>query len=315
MFKNLKAIHSYYKFAHLKILPCIFLVFLILVPTVLSIFSPIFAARVISSLTIYDFKQAKLNLLYVFLCDLLETIFFILYKFISRKISKVFYIRLTKLAFNINETINNSTVEFLTEKINTLVSFNESFIYKLCHGVKSATLLIILSIENVLFLILLIPITIILFLILSYFSEKTKKLKSNLINEEGLFSNFLNTLKSNHNHIITSKEQEKYAKNIENLLKINKKISIFTILTSKLSFLIMSGIAFGFGIYLVNLVSNTFLSLASYLIYYPYVTAVTKSLLEFLTLFSNVPDMRNNLIEFQNLEFDKLSKVSLKKES
>ena len=98
MFKNYKILKNYYKLAKIKWQQILLEFTILLIPSLLSIISPILTANVISSITIYDFKKAVYLLCLDFGIIILTSVLYFIYHFFRTRINK-------QILFNISEVV------------------------------------------------------------------------------------------------------------------------------------------------------------------------------------------------------------------
>lgn len=311
MLKSLKTIKNYYKTANVKWHIIFFEFIMLLIPSILSIVSPVLTAKIITSITVYDFKMATKLLIFDFLIIILTTIFYFIYHFLSEKVIKTILLGITE---SIYDTIkNNPRKSDISSAINSDVwefsKFNSSLLYKLCFFIKSIIILIIISNYSYLSSAIIIAVSLLSSLLFSFTNKSIQKnsftFSEKKVEALDLFNNIQKGIKVDGNEKIESSMKEKYFNSINEMSKLNSKISLFYNLNNNFITLILKIAVFGLTFYFISLIKSANLTLSIYLILTPYLTSSAQNLIAFFEIFPEIGIVQNILTEFGDLKYDK----------
>ena len=161
MIKSFNIIRAYYRLSKLKWKIFLLEFIILLIPSLLSIISPILTANIISSITVYDFSHATLLLSIDFAIIILTSVLYFISHLFNNKITNTILFNTSELVYenvksnkNINK-LNSSTMA----DIWTFSNFNNSFLFKVCFLIKSIIILGIIFVHNFLIAFALIGIT------------------------------------------------------------------------------------------------------------------------------------------------------------
>lgn len=282
---------------------------MLLIPSLLSIVSPILLANVISSLTVYNFSRAIVELSLDFGIIVLTAFLYFFYHLISKKTTKIIVNNLQEYVYlNIKQNKNIIKIDSSTlSNIWLCADFNKTLLYKICFFIKSIILLGIIIYYEFFIGLILILISMITFLFLKQTNSKiqrdTLELSKQKQNTLELFSNIQQGIKLEDNKSLEKSMKGKYFDNINNSVNLSNKISFFYNLNNNFISLILKTAIFAFTIYLITLVKTTTLTLSLYLILTPYLTSSAENLIAFFELFPEIGNVSNYLKEFDALKF------------
>lgn len=309
MIKSFKILKSYYKKAGVKFYLIFFEFVFLLIPSLLSVLSPIISANIISAITVYDFDKAIFLLSLEFSFIIFSAISYLLYHFVSKKVNRTIILNFNKLIYsNIarNSNINKISLS-VVDNIWECTNFNKEVLYKLCFFIKSIILLFILIYYNFYIGLAMIVISIITFFLLQItdnkIKEKSKQFSRTNSESLELFNSIQQNIFEEQNPIVAESLKDKYFGYVDNSIKINNKISLLYNINNNIISLILKTAVFVSTIYLIGQVKTTILTLSLYLILTPYLTSSSQNLISFFELFSKFGVIENILKEFDSLRF------------
>ena len=308
MFSNLKAVKKYYKLAGLRAPIVVAQFLLLLVPALLSIYTPVLTAHVISALTVFDFEQATrklwLNLAIIFACAVLYFVFWIFNnqsnKTISLNFNKFLYENVQK-----NEEISSIGLQTI---LNTrdCIDFNRVFLFKLCYFVKSVIVLGIIFFFNSYIALAIIFVSILSYGLFYLFDSRIQKINIDISKNENEKMFLFNSIKAGKtvetDFNLSNVMEDKYFALVQQGNKLSKKASLLKTINEHFVSLILKSAVIVLTVYLVGLIKETFLTLSLYLILTPYLTSSAQNLISFLDVFSNVGHIDNVLLDFSALK-------------
>ena len=308
MFKNCKILKKYYKLAKIKWQLILLEFVILLIPSLLSILSPILTANVISSITVYDFKNAIYMLSLDFGIIVLTALLYFVYHFFRTKINK-------QILFNISETVYDYVRENKNlNKINSSTmtdiwsfsNFNSNLLYKVCFLIKAIIILFIISFYNFFIGLILILVSIISSLLLGFSNKQIQKhnliLTDNKIKALELFNSIQKGVSLDNNNYMENTMKYKYFDMMNDSVKTNTKISFFYNLNNNFISLILKIAVFLFTFYLITLIKSFHLTLSTYLVLTPYLTSSAQNLIAFFEIFPEIGLLDNTLSEFDKLK-------------
>ena len=109
MFKNFKTIRAFYKLSKVKPF-LIFLIFLtLIVPAVLSVWTPVILSNTITAITVYDFNRAIHQTILGFGIIVISAISYFLYHLVSVKVNRIIITNFqTYIYQNVKSNKNNT---------------------------------------------------------------------------------------------------------------------------------------------------------------------------------------------------------------
>ncbi len=150
MLKSFKTIRGYYKIAGVKGYLIFFEFATFLIPSILSIISPVLAANAITALTVYDFSKAIIVLSIDFGIIILTSTLYFIYHLISNKTTKIVVNNLQEYVYN--NVRRNTTLKKIDSSILSNIwecaEFNRNFLYKICFIKNLSYCFAFLSISN-----------------------------------------------------------------------------------------------------------------------------------------------------------------------
>ncbi len=312
MLKSFKTLKRYYKLANVKKYLLIFEFITFLIPSILSIVSPVLTAEAITAITVFDFSKAILMISLDFAIIALTSILYFIYHFISNKTTKIIVNNLEEYVFE-NVSQNKNLTKIHSSTLNSIwqcAEFNRDFLFKICFLIKSIILLGIIIYFNLLLGIVILVVSLITFLLLRLCNIKIQQNDSELDvykrDSLELFNNIQQGSKIETNLSLEKSLKDKYFKYVNNSVKINNKISLFYSLNNNFISLILKSAVFGLTIYLITLIKTTTLTLSLYLILTPYLTSSAENLIEFFDLIPQIGLIDNSLKEFEALKFQEV---------
>ncbi len=309
MIRSIKVLKSYYKLTGVKPIFVVLEFIFLLVPAMLSIYSAVLAANVITSLTVYDYNGAIFELSLNFGIIVISAISYFIYYLISKKVNRTIAKNLNEFVYqNVRLNQNVSRISLATLlNISTCVDFNKNFLYKLCFFIKAIITIIIVLYHSWILGLGLVAISLIMGICLK-FTDKAIQKKQNEISEIqskslDLFNSIQKGSRIEENQNLETRLKDKYFNMVATHSKTKNKIALFYNINNNFISLILKSAVFGFTIYLLLLVKATTLTLSLYLILTPYLTSSAENLLEFFELFSEIGTVDNILSNFDSLKF------------
>lgn len=308
MLKSFKIIRKYYTLANLKWYLVLLEFIFLLIPSILSIISPLLTAKIITCLTVYDFKQAKFFLIVDLLIIIVTALLYFFYHFCTVKTNKLVLYKINNYIYDIvknNKNINSVSSVILSD-VWVFAKFNKNLLYKICFLIKSIVILSIIIFYN-----FYIGIVIFLVSLLSSFLLKitNKKIQNNSftfsekkVETLELFNSIQKGIKLDNNETIEKSMKNKFYYSINNMLEIDNKISFFYNLNNNFISLILKIAVFCLTFYLISLVKSTFLTLSVYLVLTPYLTSSAQNLITFFEVFTEIGIIENIIREFDELK-------------
>ena len=309
MLKSFSSLKKYYALANVRRHLLVLEFFSFLIPSVLSIVSPVLAANVISSLTVYDFSKAALMLSLDLGIILFTAILYFLYHLISNKTTKI-------IVKNLQESVyENAKKNVLLNKIHSstlsniwlCAEFNRKFLYKICFLIKSVIILAIIIYFNYIIGLILIFISLVTFLLLRLTNKKIQQSDSELTtynqNTLDLFNNIKQGSLEEPNPVIEKSLKTKYFKYVDDSIEVKNKISLYYNINNNFISMILKVSVFAITLYLISLIKSTALTLSLYLILTPYLTSSAENLISFFEIFPEIAIMDNALREFDSIKY------------
>lgn len=309
MIKSIKILKSYYSLAKVKFYLILLEFIFLLIPSILSVISPVLTANVISEITVYNFSKAIYNLTLNFIFILVSAVSYLCYHAVSTKVNKIIIVNFNDYVYeNIKVNQNLSKVKMsVINSIFTCAEFNKNFLYKLCFFVKSIVLLIIIIYYNMFIGLGIIAISFISYFLLRFTDKGIQKNDSKLsdlkLSSIELLSSIRKGVQVENNFNIDSTLKDKYFGYVDSSVKTNNKIALYYNLNNNFISLILKTAVYISTIYLILQVKATMLTLSLYLILTPYLTNSAQNLISFFELFTEFGTIDNILSELDALKF------------
>ena len=313
--KSLSILKRYYKLVNVKKSILVTEFFALLVPSMLSVLSPILTAHIISNLTVYDFKMALYYLALDFAIIVVSTISYFVYHLLNSKARSTISLNLHTYVYEnvkANSKIENLSLSALSG-IESCVDFNRELLFKLCFFIKSIILLAIIIYYNVMIGAILFAVSLLSVFLLSITDNKIKR------NNKIFSENQQKTLKLFNSIKLGSEEErtfniehtlkDRYFAYVNTNIKTKKKIANLYFINNNLISLLLKTAVFALTIYLISLVKSTVFTLSLYLIFTPYLTYSAQNLISFFEIFARVGEIDNTLSELESLKFQESPKA------
>ena len=275
------------------------------IPAVLSIISTIPAAKTINYLSVYDYYNAKQQLILIIIFLSIEFIFwninYILYpqqlKTIYKKIQdcifqKILLVSDEELKINSKEKM----MSILSTNMNTMATFTDTFTKKISHLITSLVTLSIIFYYKVTLGLITSAIAIFSYLLYSVFNSFLAKQTLKIQNSrDEVLENFSyvvdgRSLSSDLNLI--PKLKEKYDNSVNNMIKTYKKEHILKLFSNKWVWFIYKILIFGTTFYLISLVEKNIFSLTIYLLLTPYISSAIENFFTFFDMIYNLSEAK-----------------------
>lgn len=309
MFRNFKTIRSFYKLSKVKP-TLIFLMFLtLIIPVMLSVWTPILVSNTITAITVYDFKKAMSQTIIEFIIVLLSAVLYFLYHLISNKVNRIIVINYQNyIYYNVknNQEIKSVNISLLKD-ISTCVEFNKNLIHKFCFFLKALVILGIILYYSYILALSIVIVSIITFLLLKITDKKIQFKTKTLSQDENISLNLFNSICSGdsveQSYNLELALKDKYFQYVHKNIKTSNSISLYYNINNNFISLILKSAVFLSTIFLIGEVRSTELTLSVYLILTPYLTSSAENLISFFDVFSEIALMDNILNHFESLKY------------
>ena len=309
MFKNFKTIRTFYRLSKVK--P--FLIFLLfptlLVPAILSVWTPVLVSRTITAITVYDFNQAIHQTVLGFGIVVVSAISYFFYHLVSKKINKEIILNYqTYVYYNVKNNKQIKSINLTTIKdISSCVDFNKNLIYKSCFFIKSVIILSIIFYYSYVLALSIIAVSLISFTLLKLTDKKiqykTMELSKYELASLDLFNSICSGENAEQNYNLECALKDKYFEYVGENIKTTNSISFLYSINNNFISLILKLAVFFATIFLIGRVRATELTLSVYLILTPYLTSSAENLISFFDIFTDLSLMENTLKHFESLKY------------
>ena len=309
MFKNFKTIRAFYKLSKVKPF-LIFLMFLtLIVPAVLSVWTPVILSNTITAITVYDFTKAVHQTILGFGIIVISAISYFLYHLVSVKVNRII---ITNFQIYIYQNVkSNKNVKSINttilKDISTCASFNKNIIYKFCFFIKAVIILSIIFYYSYILALSIIGVSIVSFLFLKLTDRKIQSKTQELSQYENVSLDLFNSICGGDNaeqsYNLETALKDKYFKYVEQNIKTTNSISLYYNINNNFISLILKLAVFVSTLFLIGQVQTTELTLSVYLILTPYLTSSAENLISFFDIFSEIALMDNILKQFDSLKY------------
>lgn len=312
MFKNFRTIKAFYKLSKVKPF-LIFLMFLtLIIPAILSIWTPILVSNTITAITVYDFNRAINQTVLNFAIILVSAILYFLYHLVSTKVNRTITKNFQNYIYqNVknNDKVSSVNISILKD-ISACVEFNKNIIYKFCFFIKSVIILIIICTYSYILAGGIIIVSVISFFLLKFTDRKIQYKTQELSKYENISINLFNSICESssveENYNLEYALKDKYFKYVDENIKTSNSISLLYNINNNFISLILKTAVFASTIFLITQVRSTELTLSVYLILTPYLTSSAENLISFFDIFSEIALMENILNHFSSLKYIEL---------
>ena len=309
MIKSLNILKKYYSLAKVKPFLILLEFFLLLIPAIVSVVSPVILAKVISAITVFDYAKATRALLLDFVLILISAFSYFAYHFVSAKVNKIIALNIEDFIYqNVKQNPNIKKINYSTlDNVWKCVSFNKTLLYKICFLIKSIVLLVIIFSFNSYISLILIGVSIVSFFLFNFVDSKIQFNNQLYSKQQQESLDFFNSIRKGisleNNFNFENVLKDKYFEYVHENVKISNKISFLYNINNNFITLILKTAVFLSTIYLITLVKNTTLTLSLYLILTPYLTLSAQNLISFFEIFSDFGTIDNIFNEFESLKF------------
>ncbi len=307
--KSIKVLKRYYSLINVKKVILIFEFIALLVPSILSVLTPIFTANVISSLTVYDFSAATYYLLLNLIIIIISTISYFIYHILNSMARSTISLNLNHYVY---ENVKaNSKIESLSlsvlSGIENCVDFSREFLFKLCFLIKSIILLAIIFYYNALIGLILTAVSFVSVFLLNLTDTKiknnTKAFGENQQKTLHLFNSIKLGSEEERTFNIEHSLKGRYFNYVSENIKIKQKIANYYFINNNLISFLLKLTVFALMVYLITLVRSTVFTLSLYLIFTPYLTYAAENLIAFFGIFAEIGEIDNTLSELESIKF------------
>jgi len=309
LFRNFKTIRTFYKVSKVKPVLIFFLFLTLIIPAVLSVWTPILLANTVTAITVFNFKRAINQTIIGFVIVLVSAVSYFIYHLISTKVNKTIITNFhTYIYYNVknNEKIKNINLAILKD-INSCVEFNKTLIYKSCFFIKAIIILAIIFIYNHYLSLIIIAVSIISFLLLKVSDKKIQTKTGELAKYEKVSVDLFNSIcggnSAEESYNLELALKDKYFSYVQENIKTSNSIALCYNINNNFISLILKTTVFISTIFLITLVRSTELTLSVYLILTPYLTSSAENLISFFDVFSEIGLIDNVLKHFDSLKY------------
>lgn len=308
MFKNFKTIRSFYRLSKVKPI-LIFLMFLtLIIPALLSVWTPILVSNTITAITVYNFNKAVNQVILEFLVIIISTISYFCYHKICEKTNKIIITNFQNYIYhNVknNKNVKDINITILKD-ISKCAEFNKNLIYKFCFFIKSVIILGIITYYSYILTLAIVSVSIISYYLLKLTDKKiqikTQKLSKDENLSLGLFNSICGGDSAEKNYNLEYALKDKYFQYVEENIKTSNSISMLYNINNNFISLILKATVFASTIFLIKEVKSTALTLSVYLVLTPYLTSSAENLISFFDIFPEIALMDNILNHFSSLK-------------
>lgn len=309
MFRNFKTIRTFYRLSKVRPILIFLMLLTLIVPVLLSIWTPILVSNTITAITVYDFKRAMHQTTIEFGIILISAILYYLYHLLSTKVNRIIITNFQNYIYhNVknNKDIKSINISILKD-ISTCASFNKNLIHKFCFFLKALIILGIILYYSYILALAIIVVSIVSFFLLKITDKKIQYKTQELSKYENVSVELFNSIckgeSATESYNLEKALKDKYFKYVDENIKTSNSISLYYNINNNFISLILKATVFAATIYLINSVKNTQLTLSIYLILTPYLTSSAENLISFFDIFSEIALMDNILSHFKSLEF------------
>lgn len=309
LFKNFKTIRNFYKLSKVKPHLIVLLFLTLIIPALLSVWTPILVSNTITAITVYDFNKAINQTILNFAIIIISAISYYIYHLISTKVNRIIIQNFHSYVYqNVknNDKVKNINISILKD-ISTCVEFNKNIIYKSCFFIKSLIILAIIFYYNYIIAIGIIFVSIVSFFLLKFTDKKiqykTRELSKYENESIDLFNSICENKNTEKNYNLEYALKDKYFNYVDENIKTSNSISLLYNINNNFISLILKSAVFISTIFLITQVRSTELTLSVYLILTPYLTSSAENLISFFDIFSEIALMDNILYHFDSLKY------------
>lgn len=284
----------------------------LIIPAILSIWTPILVSNTITAITVYDFNRAINQTVLNFAIILVSAILYFLYHLVSTKVNRTITKNFQNYIYqNVknNDKVSSVNISILKD-ISACVEFNKNIIYKFCFFIKSVIILIIICTYSYILAGGIIIVSVISFFLLKFTDRKIQYKTQELSKYENISINLFNSICESssveENYNLEYALKDKYFKYVDENIKTSNSISLLYNINNNFISLILKTAVFASTIFLITQVRSTELTLSVYLILTPYLTSSAENLISFFDIFSEIALMENILNHFSSLKYIEL---------
>lgn len=284
----------------------------LIIPALLSIWTPILVSNTITAITVYDFNRAINQTVLNFAIILVSAILYFLYHLVSTKVNRIITQNFQNYIYqNVknNDKVTNVNISILKD-ISACVEFNKNIIYKFCFFIKSVIILIIICSYSYILAGGIIIVSVVSFFLLKLTDRKIQYKTQELSKYENISINLFNSIcessGAEENYNLEYALKDKYFKYVDENIKTSNSISLLYNINNNFISLILKSAVFASTIFLITQVRSTELTLSVYLILTPYLTSSAENLISFFDIFSEIALMENILNHFSSLKYIEL---------
>lgn len=281
----------------------------LIVPAILSVWTPILVSNTITAITVYDFKKAINQTILEFLVILISAGLYFLYHKLSIRANRVIVTNFQNYIYhNVKNNKNVKSIDVtILKDISTCVNFNKNLIYKFCFFIKSLIILGIILYYSYFLALGIIIVSIISFLLLKLTDNKIQTKTKELSKYENVSINLFNSIcggdNAEKNYNLQYALKDKYFQYVEENIKLSNSISGLYNINNNFISLILKSAVFVSTLFLIGQVKSTAITLSIYLILTPYLTSSAENLISFFDIFPEIALMDNILKHLESLKY------------
>lgn len=281
----------------------------LIIPSILSVWTPILLSNTITAITVYDFNRAISQTIIEFGILIVSAISYFIYHLISRKVNRIIIKNFQLFIYdNVknNNKINRINISTIKD-ISTCAVFNKNLIYKSCFFIKAFIILFIIARYTYTLAIAIIVVSLIMYFFLRLTDKKIQTKTKELNNYENtsveLFNSICGGESAEKKYNLEEALKDRYFKYVDENIKTTNSISLFYSINNNFISLILKSAIFASTVFLIEQVRSTQLTLSIYLILTPYLTNSAENLISFFDVFSEIALMNNILSQFEELKY------------
>ena len=285
-----------------------------IIPAVVEIIMAIYLAKLLDSISVFDYSKSKTYIIYLLLFLLIILIFnninYVLFSFQTKIISKNIYKGIFTKLFSVKSSSFKANSK---EKIISIISNNADIITKFtslsCKKVAALIALIIITsyIFYYSYIIGLISVGIVfLSCVLNIVSSLilSRQLNKTQLSKDGLYEcvgGVIDGVETFNDYNIVDSIRNKYNSSVEELIKNNRKESFIKMAYDRWVLFVAKALIYITLFYLIVLLEDCSISYATFLVLVPYLSSSVINTLNFISLFqdmseTNIASLRINTI-------------------
>ena len=272
-----------------------------MIPSVCTVVSALPTAKVVTCMSVADYKGAMIYLCIVFGLALLSSLSWHfqylldikqlrhIYPTIQEKLfNKIFNASDASFKYNSKEKIINT----ITNNITTLSDFCDYTSYKSAYLIQAIITLVIIFTTNWLVGLLIFAVALLVFFMMNAINHAIAKLSNNIYDERDKltesFADMINSRDFANDMDLKNQLHDKYFGRVDTIIKKYKKRNVLKSVRDNWVYVLYTFIILLATLYIVKLVSDNLLTLTLYFVLTPYLTSAITKFVDFFGLIDNL---------------------------